>query len=166
MTVGSGLSGIEEFRTMRKIFAVICSFVVFGWISVGLAGEAIQTQESQWDGIEADLTSVKAKNGIITVKVRLRNTGAKAQGVRIHYDGCYLVDETSQKKYYALKDSDGLYIAGPAADEQRGGRFWFDVPAGKAKSLWIKFPEPTDGPETLTISLEGVFPFEEIAVTR
>lgn len=151
---------------MRKGFILISFLVVFGLVSIGFAGEVIQTQESQWDGIEADLTSVKARNGIITVKVKLRNTGTKAQGVKIHYDGCYLVDETSQKKYYALKDSDGLYIAGPASDEQKGGRFWFDVPAGKAKSLWIKFPEPTDGPETLTISLEGVFPFEDIAVTR
>jgi hypothetical protein len=130
---------------------------------VVFSGEVIQTQESvAWEGIEADLTSLRISNNILTVKVKLRNTGSKEQGVKIPYEACFIMDEANQKKYYPLKDSDGLYIAGPMSDEDRGGRFWFGVKAGKARGLWIKFPEPTDGPETITISLAGIFPFEEI----
>jgi len=134
---------------------------------VAFSGEVIQTQESDtWEGIEADLTSLRISNNIVTVKVKLRNTGSKEQGVKILYDACFIMDETNQKKYYPLKDSDGLYIAGPMADEGKGGRFWFGVQAGKVRGLWIKFPEPTDGPETITISLAGIFPFEEIPLKK
>ncbi|MBN2466592.1 MAG: hypothetical protein JXD19_00435 [Deltaproteobacteria bacterium] len=146
------------------LFVMLSTFVPV--VSV-FAGEVIQTQESSsWDGIEADLTSLTIKNNIITVKIKFRNTASKNQGIKIPYDSCFIMDATNQKKYYPLKDSDGLYIAGPVSDTQGGGRFWFDIHAGQSKSLWIKFPEPTDNPETVTISLEGIFPFEDIALTR
>jgi hypothetical protein len=150
---------------MSRFFKKASLLLLIVLVPAGIvfSGEVIQTQESDaWEGIEADLTSLRISKNIVTVKVKLRNTGCEEQGVKIPYDACFIMDETNQKKYYPLKDSDGLYIAGPMADEQSGGRFWFGVQAGKARGLWIKFPEPTDGPETITISLAGIFPFEEI----
>ena len=153
-------------RFFKKVISLLTLIVLLPAGAV-FSAQAIQTQESiTWDGIEADLTDVRISQNIVTIKVRLRNTGSEEQSVKILYDTCFIMDETNQKKYYPLKDSDGLYIAGPAADEQRGGRFWFGIQAGKAKGLWIKFPEPTDRPETIMISLEGIFPFEEIPLKR
>ena len=150
----------------KKAFLLLVLTVLIP-TGVGFSGEVIQTQESDaWDGIEADLTSLRISNNILTVKVKLRNTGSKEQGVKIPYEACFIMDEINQKKYYPLKDSDGLYIAGPISDEDRGGRFWFGVQAGKSRGLWIKFPEPTDGPETIMISLAGIFPFEGIPLKK
>jgi len=153
-------------RFFKKVISLL-TLAILVPSGIVLSAQAIQMQESvNWEGIEADLTNVRISQNIITIKVKLRNTGSEEQSVKIPYDACFIMDETNQKKYYPLKDSDGLYIAGPMADEQRGGRFWFGIEAGKAKGLWIKFPEPADRPENITISLEGIFPFEEIPLKR
>jgi len=150
---------------VRKILLLAGMFLIM--VNYSAAGEVLQTQESElWDGIEADITGVRIKNNIVTVKFKLRNTGQEKHSVKIFYDSCYLMDENNQKKYYILKDSDGIYIAGPQADEDRGGRFWYTVESGKANNMWIKFPQPTDNPESVTISLAGFFPFEEIPLEQ
>ena len=138
-------------------------------LSAGLAfgSEVIQTQESDsWDEVEVDLTSLKIKNNIVTAKFKIRNNGSAQQNIRIDYKQCYLMDEANQKKYYVLKDSDGLFIAGPNYDRGDGGRFWFDIQAERSKGMWMKFPEPADNPETISISIPKVFPFEEIELTK
>ncbi len=151
-------------RNLAKttIFPLIFTFMVFSGTGL-LAAEVIQTQEAEtWDGIEVDLTSLKVKNNIVTVKFKIKNTGSEKQNVRIEYRHCYLMDETNQKKYYILKDSDGLFIAGPNRDRGDGGRFWFAISPGKTKSMWMKFPAPVDSPETVTIALHNVIPFEDV----
>lgn len=137
--------------------------------SAGLffAQEVIQTQSHNTEeGIEVDLTSLEIQNNIVTVKFKLRNTAAEKHNVTIHFKDCYIMDEVNQKKYYGLKDTDGLFIAGPAYDNQNGGRFWFGIQAGKSIGLWIKFPQPTDNPESITISLPGVSPFESVKLAK
>ena len=76
------------------------------------------------------------------------------------------MDETNQKKYFVLKDSDGQFIGGSKDKEWEGGRFSARIGHSKSKSAWMKFPEPTDNPETITISIPGVFPFEEVELTK
>lgn len=149
-------------RYFKIIFMLFLCLMLLP-LSTIMAQKVIQTQESDmWDGVAVDLTSLKVSNNIVTVKFKLRNTGAEKQSVRILYKDCYIVDEANQKKYYALKDSDGLFIAGPKDSDNDGGRFWFDIFPKKSKGMWIKFPEPTDNPDTITISLPGVPPFEEV----
>jgi len=138
-------------------------------LSAGLffGQQVIQTQSHNTaDGVEVDLTSLEIQNNIVTVKFKLRNTAAEKQHVMIQFKDCYIMDEINQKKYYGLKDTDGLYIAGPAADNNNGGRFWFGIEAGKSMGLWIKFPQPTDNPASITISLPGVSPFESVKLAK
>ena len=135
-----------------------------------LAGKVIQTQESdKWDGLEIDLISLKVKNNVLTVKFKLRNVGSEVIEPGIYFKDCYIMDETNQKKYYPLKDSDGNYIAGPvrySGSAWGGGLFKFKIEPGKMKGMWIKFPEPSDNPETITIHIPGFFPFEEIKLSK
>jgi hypothetical protein len=138
-------------------------------VSIGLlfCQQAIQTQSHDTEeGIEVDLTSLEIQNNIVTLKFKLRNTGAEKKTVLIPFKNCYIMDETNQKKYYALKDSDGLFIAGPAYDHSDGGRFWFGIDKGKSMGMWIKFPQPTDNPVSITISLAGVSPFENAKLAK
>jgi hypothetical protein len=131
-------------------------------------GDVIQTQESDsWEGVEVDLVSLKIRNNIITMRFKLRNAGSEKQSGQIYFEGCYIMDEVNRKKHYPLKDADGIYIAGPMTQSgHRGGRFIFDLQPGKSRSMWIKFPEPTDNPATITISVPGVFPFEEVELNK
>jgi len=155
--------------SLKKIFIslVIVIFIIGG---VLLAGKVIQTQESdKWDGLEIDLISLKVKNNVLTVKFKLRNVGSEAVEPAIYFKDCYIMDETNQKKYYPLKDSDGNYIAGPvkySGSAWGGGYFQFKIEPGKTKGMWIKFPEPPDNPETITIHISGFFPFEEIELSK
>ncbi|MGB8953046.1 MAG: hypothetical protein WCC06_10335 [Candidatus Aminicenantales bacterium] len=148
--------------TIQKILfaAALCLFVMPLLVS---AQQVVQTQaHDTLEGVEVDLVSLEVQNNIITVKFRIRNTGDSKQSVRILYGRCYIMDETNQKKYYPLKDSDGMFIAGPMYDNSDGGRFWYDVDKGKSKGFWVKFPQPVDNPETITISIPEVSPFGNI----
>jgi len=167
--ITSQYTAIKEvsMRNFSKITIVTFALTFLVFTGSGLAAEVMQTQEAEtWDGIEVDLTSLKVKNSIVTVKFKIRNAGSEKQNVRVDYRDCYLMDETNQKKYYVLKDSDGLFISGPNYDRSNGGRFWFDILPGKAKNLWMKFPEPTDSPETVTIAVANVLPFEDVELPK
>jgi hypothetical protein len=127
--------------------------------------QVIQTQESdKWDGIEADITSLTVRNSIVTLRFRIRNTSDERQSVGVYFQECYLMDEVNQKKYYVLKDADGNYIAGPVRYNRSGGYFQQEIDPGKSRGMWMKFPEPADSPETITISVPGFFPFEEVSL--
>jgi len=138
-------------------------------VSIGLlfCQQAIQTQSHNTEeGIEVDLTSLDIQNNVVTVKFKLRNTGTQKQDVVIYFKDSYIMDEINQKKYYGLKDTDGLYIAGPASDSNSGGRFWYSIQPGKSMGLWIKFPQPADNPASITVSLPGVSPFENVKLAK
>ena len=132
-----------------------------------MAAEVIQTQESdKWDGLEANLTSLTIKNNILTIKLKIHNTSDAKQEPGIYFQDCYIMDETNQKKYFALKDTDGKYIAGPVRYNRSGGYFQEAIQPSKSKGVWMKFPEPADKPESVTIYIPGFFPFEEVALSK
>ena len=152
------------FNPFKKVCFISVVAVIF---AAGLifAGEVIQTQESSlWDGVEVDLLSVKVRNNILTVKIKFRNEGEENQKISAYYESCYIMDETNQKKYFVLKDSDGKYIAGPKKGDHKGGYFEFKIEPSKSKGVWMKFPAPENSPETISLSIPGVFPFEEVAL--
>jgi len=150
---------------IKAIFSVavlICLLAVFA-----RGQQPIQTQEHNTaEGVEVDLVSIEVQNNIVTAKFRIRNTGTDKQNVVFNFGRCYIMDETNQKKYYPLKDSDGLFIAGPMYDNSDGGRFWYDVDRGKSKAFWVKFPQPTDNPAAITISIPAVSPFESVKLAK
>ena len=60
-----------------KLSIIIISFIL-GFISLVSAGDVIQTQESTtYDGLEVDLTGLKVKDNIITVKFKFRSFHVK-----------------------------------------------------------------------------------------
>jgi hypothetical protein len=150
------------FNPLKKACFVLVVVIIF---AAGLifAVEVIQTQESSlWGGVEVDLLSVQVRNNILTVKLKFRNEEEDSQKVSAYYESCYIMDETNQKKYFVLKDSDGQYIAGPKEGDHKGGYFEFKIEPSKSKGIWMKFPAPESSPETISLSIPGVFPFEEV----
>lgn len=154
---------------LRKMVTLLMAGIMLSVLMMGVAfaSEVVQTQESDtWDGIEVDLISLKVKNEIITLRFKFRNEGDDEQEVSFYFEDCYIMDEANQKKYYPLQDSDGFFIAGPSAGDHKGGYFEFKIEPSKSKGLWLKFPQPTDNPETIAISIPGVFPFEEVELIQ
>lgn len=151
-------------KSILKVF-LICLAVSAAAGAALMAAEAIQTQESDsWEGVESDLTKISVRNDILTVRFKVRNEGSDSQNVIFLYKDCFIIDESNQKKYFMLKDSEGQYIGGPKDKEWEGGRLYLRIPAGGSKGCWMKFPVPVDGPETISIAMPGFFPFEEVAL--
>ena len=103
------------------LFFVLSIFLITGSIFVSLpillithaqSSPVIQSQETSFQGILAELIQCKRKKGVLTVKVRLTNTSSK--GVKTWWrdvqKNVYLMDEANQKKYFILKDANGEYI--------------------------------------------------------
>ncbi|MCP5053609.1 MAG: hypothetical protein GY940_40960 [bacterium] len=149
----------------RKKILYVVMLILLVPVIILPAAKAIQTQESdKWDGIEVDLTKISIKNNVMTVKFKLRNAGDEEhKDMRIDFSKCYFMDEANQKKYYVLKDSDGTCIAGPLWS---GNIFRVAIKPGKSRSLWLKFPEPTDNPETIVLNIPGVPLFEEVNIKK
>jgi hypothetical protein len=150
--------------SLKSLFAFL-SVATLILVGAAFAQEVLQAQShNTLDGVEVSLLKVDVRNNIVTLRFSVKNTGSSKQTWQFNYENCYIVDETNQKKYFPLKDSDGLYIAGPFYDNNNGGRFWFDLQPNGTKGIWIKFPEPTDAPETISVFLPGVSPFEEVSL--
>jgi hypothetical protein len=141
---------------------IILLMVGFGLLT---AADAIQTQESNiWEGLEADLTRISIRNDILTLRFKIRNTSSTSHTAEFYFKDCYIVDAANQKKYFPLKDSEGQFIGGPKEKDWEGGRYHISINAGSSAGFWMKFPVPTDNPETIDISIPGFFPFEEVSL--
>ena len=131
-------------RTIRAAFAALffASLSMVSAPSVAQGGDKpLATRELDVEGIVAEVIESVRKDGVLTVRVRFRNNGAKpaklplvdAQG----YVHTYAV--SGKTKYALLKDDRGKQVATP-----RDGGGWLE-PTIKPKaswSWWGKFPAP------------------------
>lgn len=132
----------------------------------GLAMEPIQTQPSSDGKFEASLTSAKVRRDVLTVKIRLKNIATESAKLEFKYKSVYVTDIEEKKKYFALKDSAGTYIAGPQDRSSEGGKVERYIDAGGQAIVWVKFPAPPEATQTVDIFVPRVLPFEEIEIER
>ncbi len=136
---------------------VMLSFSVY-------AMEDIQTQPSSDGVFEASLFGVKIRGEVLTVKIRVKNISGGSAKLQFYYKDAYYADIKGKKKYFALKDSEGKYIAGPQDRSSDGGKVERYIKNDGQGIFWIKFPAPPETTETVDIIIPGILPFEEIAV--
>ncbi len=124
----------------------------------------IQTQETNFTGVVAELTECKRKEGVLTVKVRLRNTSSET--ARFHllesreYDKFYVTADS--KKYFMLKDSEGAPLApqwGP------GGGLSVSLNKGQVYLWWAKYPAPPPGVKKINLVMPIASPFEDVPIS-
>jgi hypothetical protein len=154
---------------MKKHFTVftIVSFLSFILlVSLSHALEAIQTQPSSDGRLEASLIGADIKRSVLTVKVSLENTSTDRIEPEFAYESVYFADVEAQKKYFALKDENGLYIAGPRHSEWHGGSFKQHMNPGDKMIIWVKFPAPPESTTVIDIFFPGILPSEEVELKR
>jgi len=145
------------------VFPVFVMTILMPVLPVGVplthaqSGTVIDSQETEFPEVVAELIQAKRKKGVLTVKVRVRNNSAKSARVfwRDVKKNAYLMDEANQKKYFLLKDAEGEYICSGDPD---------NIPANGTKISWFKFPAPPDEVKEITIVLPGCFPFEDVPI--
>jgi len=126
--------------------------------------EAIQSQDTNVGGLVADITQCKRKDGVLTLKVRLRNTSDKKANVYFTngygtYDKYYLT--AGDKKYFVLRDSEGV----PLATDNGDGYTNIDIEKDGSYTWWAKYPAPPT--EVTSVSFYTAFapPFEDVPIT-
>src|SRR5207244_518902 len=78
---------------------------------------ALKTEDTNIAGVTADVTECQRKDGVLSVKVRFRNTSGEKKNLNLidnrDYDKYYVT--AASKKYFILKDSEGTYLTPQAS---------------------------------------------------
>jgi hypothetical protein len=130
------------------------------WLSITSPALAQQVQDTNIQGVVAELTECTRKEGVLTVKVRFRNTSDKQMWLSIDshhgaYDGFYVM--ATNKKYFVLKDAEGA----PVAPKYLGG---VNLAKGEVYQWWAKFPAPPIEIKQAKLIIPQVLPFEDVPI--
>jgi hypothetical protein len=137
-------------------------------LQAGVSSNIIQSQDTNTQGVVGELIQCSRSGGVLTVKIRYRNTtaagmGFYALGPNISYDKYYLA--AANKKYFILKDADGTELA-------PGGDYSCGMPGvceklgpGQSNTWWAKFPAPSADVTKLDLFTPVTPPFEGIPIT-
>ena len=139
-------------------------------VSAGIAPspaqtEAIQSQDTNVGGLVADITQCKRKDGVLSLKVRLRNTSGKkvnisfTDGLRA-YDKYYLT--AGDKKYFVLRDTEDKPLA---TNENGDGYTNIDIDKDGSYTWWAKYPAPPADVTSITFYTAFAPPFEDLPIT-
>jgi hypothetical protein len=139
--------------------ALIGAGVAPGWAQ---SGDVIQSQDTNFGGIVGEITQCKRKDGVLTVKLRLRNTSGQDAAIKIitsgNYDSYYVT--AGDKKYFVLRDTEDTPLA-PQAD----GDLYADIAKDGAYTWWAKYPAPPAEVTSVTYYTPLAAPFEDIPIT-
>jgi hypothetical protein len=126
---------------------------------------AIQSQDINQPGFAADLTEAKRSDGVLSVKVRLKNTGAKAEHVKIYaqtkIEAFYV--QAEGKKYFVLRDTEKVPLATPT--DSYDGSLAPSVAPGASFTWWAKFPAPPANVKKFSFYWPLGVPFDDVPIT-
>jgi hypothetical protein len=150
----------------NTILTAACAALILGFalgVSPALAQVvAIQSQDTNIAGFAADLIEAKRSDGVLSVKVRLKNTGAKAETVRITYG--HKIDEfyvqAESKKYFVLRDTEKVPLAA-GGDEQ----LYTGLAPGASFTWWAKYPAPPANVKKFNFYWPLGAPFDDVPIT-
>jgi hypothetical protein len=153
----------------RSWIAVSIAAIVVGAAAPALAqapAKPLQVQETNMEGITAELTGVTQSDGVLTVRLRFRNTGDKTRRVQIvthpnDIDKYYVVAGTT--KLLPLRDSDKVPLMSAL---NSGGNIEPELKPGTSYLFWAKFPAPAAGTKKIAIYTVPAPPFEDVQVPQ
>ena len=164
-------------RKVRRHIAVGTAAVL--WVGLGAAGTlllptvvlaaapangVIQSQDTNKTGVVADLIECKRANGILSVKIRLRNTSNGNVDVPLVsnaiYDTWYVT--AASKKYFVLTDSDKTALASGGGG---ASSFSSNIEKGGAFIWWAKYPAPPAEVKSVTIYTPVTGPFDDVPIS-
>ncbi len=133
---------------------------------VSLAAAPVDTQPSSDGTAEASIIGLKIRNGVLTLRFSIKNITDKTIEPGISFAKAYYIDTREKKKYFGLKDENGMFIAGPVKYNWDGGYFQQKIPPNGKALIWIKFPAPSENTEEIDVYLPGFLPFEGIKLQQ
>jgi hypothetical protein len=127
-------------------------------------GAPLAVGETNVSGLVAEVTECKRKEGVLSVKVRFRNTSGETVLLNMirdrDYDKQYVT--AGNKKYLVLRDTEKTPLASPA---DNGGAIYANIEPNGTWTWWAKYPAPP--PEVSSVSYYTTVapPIEDVPIT-
>lgn len=154
----------------RKITILIaaCAALILGFALGALPAlaqvAAIQSQDTNSPGFAADLIEAKRSDGVLSIKVRVKNTGAKPTRFKFYnnrnIDAFYVQAES--KKYFVLRDTEKEPLASAG---NNNGSLEPEVKGGASYTWWAKYPAPPANIKKFSFYWPLGAPFDDVPIT-
>lgn len=154
--------------TNRRGFLALAAIVLGAPLASGHAfaqAAKPQAQETNVDGVTAEISEAIRKEGVLTLKMRLRNTGSAAAKVKISHDW------SDVDKWYAVAGSTKFL---PLKDSQKAplmvqfdnyGALTADIKPGGSFLFWAKYPAPPADARKFTFYNPLTPPIEDVPIS-
>jgi hypothetical protein len=126
----------------------------------------IQTQETNQEGVVGELTECQRSEGVLTIKVRFRNTSSKSAHLTLTHwnvggDNEKFYVTAGNKKYFILKDSEGTYLSSNSASNG----VEVSLEPGHTFLWWAKYSAPPADVKKINFMMPVTPPFEGVPIT-
>jgi hypothetical protein len=125
--------------------------------------EPLASTELDVPGVVAEVFESARKEGVLTVRVRFRNTGSEPASFILasagNYNDNYIT--AGNTKYAVMRDSSN-YVVATSMDP--GGELSAKIPKGGTWNWWAKFAAPPAGVSTCALYLKVGPPVEDIPI--
>lgn len=150
--------------SMRLGLVLVLALLIVADVACAEPGAPIASSDTNVNGVVADVIECKRKEGVLTLKIRLRNTGTAEARVDLiksrNYDEYYLTAGT--KKYFILRDTEKT----PLAPESDGsGGLSTRIPVNGAYTWWAKYPAPAADVKTVNVYTPLAPPLDDVPIT-
>jgi hypothetical protein len=154
--------------TKRRRFLALATIAVgapFASASAFAQAAKAPTSETNVDGVTAEISEAVRKEGVLTVKMRLRNTGTAAAKVPISndwrdVDKYYAV--AGSAKFLPLKDSQKVPLM---VQLDNGGGLSAEIKPGGSFLFWAKYPAPPADARKFTFYTPLTPPIEDVPIS-
>jgi hypothetical protein len=120
---------------------------------------AIQSQETNAPGVSADLIEAKRSDGVLSIRVRLKNAGPKETSLHFNLnrfaDKFYV--QAENKKYFVLRDTEKVPLGDPVD--------YAHVKPGASYTFWAKYPAPPANVKKFSFNWPLGAPFDDVPIT-
>ena len=152
-----------------KRIAVVPALLLAGAMSCGTAlaqAPKPQALETNVDGVTAEITEAVRKEGVLTVKMRLRNTGTTPVKLKVtndfrDADTYYAV--AGSTKFLVLKDSKSFPVM---VQLDNYGGLHPEIKPGGSFLFWAKYPAPPAEARKFTFYTPLMPPVEDVPITE
>ena len=153
--------------TFRDAAPLLTAILMLASVPALAQVAAIQSQDTNIAGVAADIVEAKRSDGVLSVRVRVKNTGAKTAKVRIYHtyygfkvDSYYV--QAEGKKYFVLRDTEKAPLAAMGNMENQ---FEPDVGPGSTFTWWAKYPAPPTNVKKFNFNWPLGAPFDDVPIT-
>jgi hypothetical protein len=152
-------------RAVRRAWALIPIVTVSAAVApVQAQAPALQSQDLNTAGFVAELTEARRSEGVLSLKIRIKNNGAKPERLNIYKDrnSADFYVQAESKKYFMLTDTEKVPLT---AAWDGMGYLHPQVAPGASYTWWAKYPAPPASVKKFSFYWPLGAPFDDVPIT-